>query len=234
VRASLPKGLIQINGCVRAAVARCAQANPRRRPEFGDTGGPGSHSAADLRHLRSLTHLPGGRLLEIKRTVLLPYSVENMFDLIEQAEAYPQFLPWCTAATILERSDEWVAARIEFSYLKVQFGFQTRNPKRRPEWLQVRLVEGPFRRFQADWHLLRLGDQGCKISFDLSYEIAEGMLDKIAVPAVEFVSRSMMDAFVKRAENTLTVAAPALLANAAAPTPHAVEPPAPPFQSRPS
>ena len=55
-------------------------------------------------------------------------------------------------ATILERSDDWVAARIEFSYLKVRFGFQTRNPKRRPEWLQVRLVEGPFRHFQADWH----------------------------------------------------------------------------------
>ena len=145
--------------------------------------------------------------MELKRSVLLPYSVENMFDLIEQAEAYPQFLPWCTAATILERSDEWVAARIEFSYLKVRFGFQTRNPKRRPHWLQVRLVEGPFRRFHADWHLTPLGHHGCKVSFDLSYEIADGMLDKIAVTAVEAVSRSMMDAFVKRAENTLTVAA---------------------------
>ncbi len=142
--------------------------------------------------------------------MLLPYSVEDMFDLIEQAEAYPQFLPWCTAATILERSDDWVAARIEFSYLKVRFGFQTRNPKRRPHWLQVRLVEGPFRRFHADWHLAPLGQQGCKVSFDLSYEIADGVLDKVAVTAVEAVSRSMMDAFVKRAENTLSLAAPTL------------------------
>ncbi len=156
--------------------------------------------------------------------MLVPFSVEDMFDLIEKAEAYPQFLPWCTGAHILERSDDWVAARIEFTYLQVRFGFQTRNPKRRPEWLQVRLVEGPFRRFQADWHLTPLGGHGCKISFDLSYEISEGVLDKIAVRAVELVSRSMMDAFVKRAENTLTPSASAQPPVAVAETPRAPEP----------
>jgi ribosome-associated toxin RatA of RatAB toxin-antitoxin module/CRP-like cAMP-binding protein len=145
--------------------------------------------------------------LDLRRTVLVPYAVESMFDLIEQAEHYPQFLPWCVSAKILERSDEWVAARIDFKYLHVRFGFQTRNPKRRPEWLQVRLVEGPFKRFQADWRLTPLGTQGCRISFDLSYEVSDGLLDRVAVRAVEMVSRSMMDAFVKRAEATLQPAA---------------------------
>jgi CRP/FNR family cyclic AMP-dependent transcriptional regulator len=156
----------------------------------------------------------GACRLELKRSLLVPYSAESMFDLIEQAELYPQFLPWCTGATILERSDEWVAARIEFTYLQIRFGFQTRNPKRRPEWLQVRLVEGPFRRFQCNWQLTPLGDQGCRIGFDLSYEIAEGVLDKIAARAVDIVSRSMMDAFVKRAEDILGVggSTPALAA----------------------
>ena len=141
--------------------------------------------------------------MDLKRSVLVPYPIHSMFDLIEQAEHYPEFLPWCVGAKILERSDEWVAARIEFSYLQVRFGFQTRNPKRRPEWLQVRLVQGPFKRFTGDWHLTPLGAHGCRINFDLSYEIAEGLLDKVAARAVEMVSRSMMDAFVKRAEATL-------------------------------
>ena len=157
--------------------------------------------------------------------MLVPYSAESMFDLIEQAEDYPQFLPWCTAATILERSDDWVAARIEFSYLKVRFGFQTRNPKRRPEWLQVRLVEGPFRRFLADWRLVPLGSEGCRITFELSYEIADGLLDKVAVKAVELVSRSMMDAFVKRAEDTLTLNKPVPLPLGLAEPRSAPEPP---------
>jgi ribosome-associated toxin RatA of RatAB toxin-antitoxin module len=141
--------------------------------------------------------------LEIRRSVLVPYTAEGMFDLIEQAEHYPSFLPWCVAATILERSDDWVAARIDFSYMKVRFGFQTRNPKRRPEWLQVRLVEGPFRHFQADWRLRPLGHLGCKVEFDLAYEVSDGVLDRMAAKAVDVVSRSMMDAFIRRAETTL-------------------------------
>jgi CRP/FNR family transcriptional regulator, cyclic AMP receptor protein len=156
--------------------------------------------------------------LEIKRSVLVPFSVEDMFDLIEQAEDYPLFLPWCVSSKILERSDDWVAARIDFKYLQVRFGFATRNPKQRPEWLKVRMVEGPFRHFHADWLLTPLGadgSQGCRINFDLSYEVSDGLLDRVAARAVEMVARSMMDAFVKRAEETLkpAVARPQIAVN---------------------
>ena len=85
----------------------------------------------------------------------------------------------------------------------MRFGFQTRNPKRRPEWLQVRLVEGPFRHFQADWRLRPLGHLGCKVEFDLAYEVSDSVLDRVAAKAVDLVSRSMMDAFIRRAEATL-------------------------------
>ncbi len=166
--------------------------------------------------------------MELRRSVLVPYAVEDMFDLIERAETYPQFLPWCTGATILERSDDWVAARIEFSYLKFRFGFQTRNPKRRPDWLSVRLVEGPFKHFHGDWALTRLGRSGCKVEFALSYEVADRVFDRIAGPAVDIVARSMLDAFVRRAEATLTQFAPAQGAtNGAVQTPRNDAPPAP-------
>jgi ribosome-associated toxin RatA of RatAB toxin-antitoxin module/CRP-like cAMP-binding protein len=152
--------------------------------------------------------------------VLVPYAVQDMFDLVEQAEHYPQFVPWCVGATILERSDEWVSARIEFSYLKFRFGFQTRNPKQRPQLLQVRLVEGPFKHLQVDWTFTALGDQGCRVNFFMSYEIADRMLDSLAAPAVGLVSKSMMDAFVKRAQATLKEIAPSQ--GPAAATVHAV------------
>ena len=142
--------------------------------------------------------------VEISRSVLVPYSAEAMFDLIEQAEGYPSFLPWCTTAEILERSDDWVAARLEFSYLNLRFAMRTRNPKRRPEWLQVRLVEGPFRHFHGDWRLVPLADQGCRVSFDLSYRFSEGVVDQVAKVALDRIFGSVMEAFVKRAEATLT------------------------------
>ena len=140
--------------------------------------------------------------VELRRSVLVPYPAERMFDLIEHAEDYPQFLPWCVGAAILERSEDYVAGRLEFSFLQIRFAFKTRNAKRRPEWLGVRLVDGPFRRFDGDWRLTPLGGIGCKIQFDVSYEISDGLLDRLAKPAVDLVSRSMMDAFVKRAELT--------------------------------
>jgi len=81
--------------------------------------------------------------VELKRSVLVPYSASDMFDLIERAEHYPLFLPWCTSATIFERTEEWVDARIEFSYLRFRFGFRTRNPKKRPEYLRCAWSKGP-------------------------------------------------------------------------------------------
>jgi ribosome-associated toxin RatA of RatAB toxin-antitoxin module/CRP-like cAMP-binding protein len=170
--------------------------------------------------------------LEVKRSVLLPYSVEDMYDLIEKAETYPQYLPWCVSAKILERSDELVSARLEFSYLRIRFGFQTRNPKRRPEWLQVRLVEGPFKHLVGDWHFTPIGGLGCRIDFAMNFEVADGRLDALAGPAASLVAKAMVDAFVKRAAATLKEFAPAQIAPpapaqtavAAAPAPAPVAP----------
>lgn len=139
--------------------------------------------------------------MKVLRSVLVPYPIGRMFDLIEQAEFYPQFVPWCVGATILERSDDSVSGRIDFSYRQIRFSFRTCNAKRRPDWLRVRMVDGPFRYFDADWRLTPLGEHGCKVEFDLSYEISDGLLDKLARPAADLVSRSMIDAFVKRAED---------------------------------
>jgi len=147
--------------------------------------------------------------LEIHQSVLVPYAAEDMFDLIERAEAYPQFVPWCTGATVLERSDEWVAARLEFTYMRMRFHFATRNPKRRPTALRVQLVDGPFRHFHGVWSLTPLADTGCKVAFALSYEIDKRLLAAVVLPAAQRVSRAMVDAFVRRAAATLQEMVPA-------------------------
>jgi len=145
-----------------------------------------------------------------------------MFDLIEQAERYPSFLPWCTAAQILERNEDWVAARLEISFAKLRFAMRTRNPKRRPEWLQLRLVEGPFRHFHGEWRLVPLAGLGCKLTFDLAYQTSEGLFDWVAKAAMDRVFDSVVDAFVQRAEATLT---PLVVA----PPPGPATPPGPPL-----
>jgi ribosome-associated toxin RatA of RatAB toxin-antitoxin module/CRP-like cAMP-binding protein len=126
-----------------------------------------------------------------------------MFDLIEQAEHYPQFIPWCTDAVILERTEEIVAARISMRVAGLTLTMQTRNPKRRPEWLALRMVRGPLRRFEGEWRLTSLNAAACRIEFTLNYEFADRLTEKVAGPVFARMADTMVDAYVKRAERIL-------------------------------
>lgn len=145
--------------------------------------------------------------MDIKKSVLVPHPAEAMFDLIEAAEHYPQFMPGCRAAVILERSDEWVAARLTLRQAGISLELETRNPKRRPTWMEVRLTRGPFRHFLGEWRLTPLNATACRIDFTLSYEL-EGVAGRIAAPVFARIADNMVDAFVTRAERVLPSAAP--------------------------
>ena len=138
--------------------------------------------------------------MEVRRSALVAYSAEDMFDVIEQAEHYPAFLPWCADATILSRDDSIVAARISVAWHGVAFEIVTRNPKKRPEWLSVRMERGPFRRFDGDWRLRALAPRACKIDFVLHCEFDNAVLRGVAGSVLERVSGRFVDAFVTRAD----------------------------------
>lgn len=137
--------------------------------------------------------------MDVHKTALVAHPIEAMFDLIEAAENYPLFLPWCQSAIILERTDEIVAARIVVNYHGARFTIVTRNPKRRPEWLGVDMEQGPFRRFSGNWHLTPLGSEGCKVEFRLHYDFASPVLARVAGPVFDRIANTMVDAFVARA-----------------------------------
>ena len=138
--------------------------------------------------------------MEVRRSALVEHSAEDIFDLIEGAEHYPAFLPWCATATILERSDSIVAARIAVAWHGIRFEITTRNPKKRPEWLSVRMERGPFRRFDGDWHVRTLAPYGCKVEFALSCEVDNALLRGVAGAALERITETFVDAFVRRAD----------------------------------
>ena len=138
--------------------------------------------------------------MEIRRSALVEYPVEAMFDLIEAAEHYPAFLPWCADATILARDDTLVLANLTVAWHGVRFELKTRNPKRRPEWLAFRVEEGPFRRFDGEWNLRALAPSACKVEFSLRYEFAGVLLRKAAGVAFDRIAATYVDAFVRRAD----------------------------------
>ena len=136
---------------------------------------------------------------EIRKSALVGFSAERIFNLIDAAELYPEFLPWCAAATILERNEHVVSARLSIDYHGLRLNFTTRNDKRRPEFMSIRLAEGPFRRFEGEWHLLPLAPEACKIDFALRYEL-ENALARLASPVFDRIAETLVDAFVARAE----------------------------------
>ncbi|MFN7778835.1 MAG: SRPBCC family protein [Betaproteobacteria bacterium] len=160
--------------------------------------------------------------MQVRRSLLMPYPAESMFDIIEQAEHYPQFIPWCTEALILERTDDIVAGRLTMKVAGLKLTLETRNPKRRPEWLSLRMVRGPLRRFEGEWRLTPLNAQGCRIEFTLTYEFADPVTARVAGPVFARMADTMVQAYVTRAERTLPPPGPL-----AAPPPPPPPPPEP-------
>lgn len=141
--------------------------------------------------------------MELRKSALVGYSAESMFDLIEAAEHYPAFLPWCAGATILMRDENVVVANIAVDYHGLRFEFTTRNPKRRPRWLAVTLDRGPFRRFEGEWRLTSLAAAACKIEFTFRYEFDAVLVRSLASPVFDRIANSFVDAFVTRAQRTI-------------------------------
>lgn len=123
-----------------------------------------------------------------------------MFDLIEAAEHYPLFMPWCSEATILQRDQDVVVARLVVDYHGARFAFTTRNPKRRPEWMAIGLVDGPFERFEGEWRLAELAPDACRIDFELRYDFGSKLLGRLAAPVFGGIADTLVDAFVRRAD----------------------------------
>ena len=136
----------------------------------------------------------------VTKSVLVPYPASRMFELVDRVEEYPQFLPWCGGARVLEQSGDHKTARIDIDYHGVRAHFTTDNVNRPPESIVITLKDGPFRHLHGEWRFRALGESGCKVEFELAYEFATQLLDKAIGPVFGHIARTFIDAFVKRAE----------------------------------
>ena len=144
-------------------------------------------------------------MAEVVKSVLVPYSATEMFDLVDGVELYPQFLPWCGGTELHQRDAAITEATIHISYMHVKQAFTTINDKTPGAEMRIRLKSGPFRRLEGYWRFKALAETACKVEFSLQYEIASGVLEKVLGPVFGMVTGSMVDAFVHRAEQVYGV-----------------------------
>lgn len=136
----------------------------------------------------------------VLKSVLVPYSASQMFELVDRFDLYPQFLPWCAGAQVLEQAGDRKTARIDIDYHGVRAHFTTDNLNRPSESIVITLKDGPFRHLHGEWRFRTLGEQGCKVEFELAYEFATHLLDKVIGPVFGHIAATFIDAFVRRAE----------------------------------
>lgn len=135
----------------------------------------------------------------IKRNALISYSARQMFELVNNVEEYPRFLPWCQQSHIISQTEEQVEATLEIAWSGIHKTFTTRNYLHPYERIEITLVKGPFRHLEGRWSFIKLNEHACKVHLELEFELAGGFFDKMFQPIFHHIANSLVDAFCKRA-----------------------------------
>ncbi|WP_294826902.1 type II toxin-antitoxin system RatA family toxin [Gilliamella sp. G0441] len=138
-------------------------------------------------------------MAHIFHEVIEPYSIEQMFALVNDIERYPEFVPDCIATGIIRKQDNVVAAFIEVEKFGFKKSFTTLNQINEPHSIDLTLLEGPFKHLSGKWQFTALNDTECKISFSLDFEFQNKLLDMTMTPVFKEVMTNMVEAFSKRA-----------------------------------
>ena len=136
----------------------------------------------------------------IERSALVPFSAERMFALVNDVRRYPEFVPWCAGAEVLEETDALIEASLRLKRGGVEHRFTTRNTLTPFTAMRLELVDGPFTTFTGDWTFKALGEDACKIGLTLTFQY-RGRLATAALGALLSSSAdTLVEAFCQRAK----------------------------------
>jgi ribosome-associated toxin RatA of RatAB toxin-antitoxin module len=139
----------------------------------------------------------------VHKSVLIWYSAEEMFALVTDVARYPEFLPWCDHAAVVERDEHGMLAEIGIAFGGIHQKFQTRNEHVPGRHVSMKLLNGPFSRLDGQWKFSPLGtaqQRACKVELELHYGFENSALGTLIGPVFDKIAGSMVEAFVKRAE----------------------------------
>lgn len=139
-------------------------------------------------------------MTSIVKSALVPYSAHDMYELVSDVESYPDFLPWCGGARIIERSDDVVTASVTIAYKGVNKSFTTQNHLQPGKMIEMRLLDGPFQKLHGYWLFKELDDAASKISLDLEFEFSNKLVAMALGPVFESIANNFVDQFQKRAQ----------------------------------
>jgi ribosome-associated toxin RatA of RatAB toxin-antitoxin module len=142
----------------------------------------------------------------IHKSVLIWFSAEEMFALVTDVARYPEFLPWCESGKVLEETPVTMTAEIGMALGGFRKSFTTKNEHVPGRQVRLVLLDGPFKELKGTWDFVPLLDpqtnqpqRACRIELNLQYSF-DSMFGALVGPIFDKIANSLVDAFVKRAE----------------------------------
>jgi len=136
---------------------------------------------------------------EVKRSALVNRPPGELFELINDIESYPQFLPWCTYARVESRSATEIVATLGVRRGALQGRFTTRNTLEPQSRVHMQLVSGPFRTLEGEWRLTPIEAGGCRVELSMRFAFRNPLSGLVFEPLFAETVGSLVDAFVSRA-----------------------------------
>jgi ribosome-associated toxin RatA of RatAB toxin-antitoxin module len=145
-----------------------------------------------------LPFAPETALSQIERSVLLPYTVEQLFALVSDIPSYPAFLPYCLEAKVLSQQASIIQGLIRVGYKGLGYNFTTQNTEEPPQHIHMKLLSGPFHRLEGDW-IFEQTPNGTWVRLKLTIVFKNPVLGLMFKHKIDELTDTVVAAFIKRA-----------------------------------
>lgn len=135
----------------------------------------------------------------LNRNAIVPYTDRQMFELVNNIEDYPRFLPWCQRSQIISRTDTEVIAEISVNWKGIRRSFITCNRLFPYQRMDMSLVKGPLQHMEGTWSFYALEDHACQVVLDLEFDFTGSFVDRFFRPIFQHIADTLVEAFCKRA-----------------------------------
>ena len=139
-------------------------------------------------------------MTHVQRSALLPYSVTQMYQLVNDIDSYPEFIPWCVDCDIYNESENNKQATMHFASRGIKASVTTKNELMEDQKITMELIEGPFKHLIGSWYFHAIDRNACRVELDLQFAFSNRLYEATLGPIFNQVANKLVSAFSQRAE----------------------------------
>lgn len=142
---------------------------------------------------------------KISRSALVPFSAEQMYQLVNDVDSYSDFLPGCTGSRVIAATNNEMTAAVDVAKAGISKTFTTRNTLQNNQSINMQLVDGPFRKLMGGWQFTALSPDACKVELHLDFEFTNKLIELAFGKLFKELAGNMVQAFTQRAKEVYCV-----------------------------